>query len=237
MRLIWFFITTAILTLVIGLSGIFLTVFETKKGKILGHCARIWGKCILFFNGIKYSIKGLNNLNPDGNYIFAGNHTSVLDIPLAFSGLPFWLVPIAKIELKKVLVLGWVMQTAGHIWVDRTKRDQALKSIEKAKESLKKKPRSILLFPEGTRTINGQLGQFKKGGLLLSLDTGIPIVPVAFIGTYEMLKKGSLKMTGWEIELRIGKPIDGHNYSNTSRKLLANDVREKVAELLEYSAK
>ena len=69
------------------------------------------------------------------------------------------------------------------------------------------------------------------------MDTGIPIVPVAFVGTYEMLKKGSLKMTGWEIELRIGKPIDGHNYSHSSRKLLANDVRTKVAKLLEHSTK
>ncbi len=237
MRLIWFFITTAILTLVIGLTGIILTIFETQKGRILGYCARIWGKCILFFNGLKYSVKGLENLNPNGNYIFAGNHASALDIPLAFSCLPFWLVPVAKIELKRVLVLGWVMQTAGHIWVDRTKRDQALRSIEKAKESLKSKPRSILLFPEGTRTINGLLGQFKKGGLLLSLDTGIPIVPVAFVGTYKMLKKGSLKMTGREIELRIGKPINSNNYSHSSRRLLANDVRAKVAELLEYSVK
>ena len=103
----------------------------------------------MFFNGIKYTIKGLNNLNPDGNYIFAGNHTSVLDIPLAFSGSPFWLLPIAKIELKKVLVLGWVMQTAGHIWVDRTKRDQALKSIEKAKDSLKKNLGLFYYFQKG----------------------------------------------------------------------------------------
>ena len=235
MRIIWFFITTAILTIAIGVSGIILTIFESNKGRILGYCARIWGKCILYFNGLKYSVKGLENLDPNRNYIFAGNHTSVLDIPLAFSSLPFWLVPIAKIELKKILILGWVMNTAGHIWVDRTKREQALRSINKAKESLKKRPRSILLFPEGTRTTDGLLGQFKKGGLLLSLDTGIPIVPIAFIGTYDMLKKSSFKMTGREVELRIGKPIESQNYSHSSRKLLADDVREKVAELLEYS--
>ena len=87
---------------------------------------------ILFFCGIKYSVNGLENLDPNKNYIFAGNHTSALDIPLAFSGLPYWLVPIAKGELKPVFILGWVMDTAGHIWVDRRRSDLALKSLNNA---------------------------------------------------------------------------------------------------------
>ena len=169
MRVLWASICTVLWTIIFGLSGIFLTTFESNKGRVLGHCARLWGKFILFTCGIKYKVTGLNNLNPNANYIFAGNHTSMLDIPIAFSGLPYWLVPIAKIELRSVILLGWVMRTAGHIFVDRKKSESALRTLEKIKKSLLNNPRSVLLFPEGTRTRDGSLGPFKRGGLLLSL--------------------------------------------------------------------
>tara|TARA_B100001175_G_scaffold222673_1_gene189669 strand:+ start:2022 stop:2600 length:579 start_codon:yes stop_codon:yes gene_type:complete len=192
----------------------------------------LWGKFILFTCGIKYKVSGLNNIDSKINYIFAGNHTSMLDIPIAFSGLPYWLVPIAKIELKSVMLLGWVMKTAGHIFVDRNKSESALRILEKVKISLIEKPRSILLFPEGTRTIDGSLGQFKRGGLLLAIDTKMPIVPIAFIGSYEMFGKGSWSMKGHSVELRVGSPIDPNNYSYESRRELAQFVREKVKELM-----
>ena len=198
----------------------------------MGYCARLWGKFILFTCGIKYEVKGLNNLNPNSNYIFAGNHTSMLDIPIAFSGLPYWLVPIAKIELRSVILLGWVMRTAGHIFIDRKKSESAIRILEKTKKSLLDNPRSILLFPEGTRTQDGSIGPFKKGGLLLSLDTKMPIIPIAFIGSFEMFGKGSWSMKGRSVELRVGTPIEPSNYSYETRKELAEHVREKVSDLM-----
>ena len=79
-------------------------------------------------------------------------------------------------------------------------------------------PRSILLFPEGTRTQDGSIGPFKKGGLLLSLDTKMPIVPIAFVGSFEMFGKGSWLMKGRLVELRVGTPIEPSNYSYETRK-------------------
>ena len=174
----------------------------------------------------------MSNLNPNANYIFAGNHTSMLDIPVAFSGLPYWLVPIAKIELRSVILLGWVMRTAGHIFIDRKKSESAIRILEKTKKSLIDNPRSILLFPEGTRTQDGSIGPFKKGGLLLSLDTKMSIVPIAFIGSFEMFGKGSWSMKGRLVELRVGTPIEPSNYSYETRKELAEHVREKVSDLI-----
>ena len=231
MRAFWALIVTIIFTLIFGLSGIVISLFESKKGRALGHCARLWAKYILFFTGVKYSIKGLSSLDKNSNYIFAGNHTSVFDIPLAFATLPFWLVPIAKVELRSAFVLGWVMNTAGHIWVDRKNTDSALKSLESAKKSLKDMPRSILLFPEGTRTRDGSLAPFKPGGLLLAVDTDTPIVPIAFIGTHEMLRPESWSMNNHPIQIRIGKPISPKDYSLDTRRELANYVRDKVKEL------
>ena len=231
MRASWAFLITVIFTFIFGLSGIFISFFESKKGRALGHCARLWAKSILFFTGVKFSIKGLNNLDKNSNYIFAGNHTSVFDIPLAFAALPFWLVPVAKKELRSVFLLGWVMDTAGHIWVDRKNTDSALKSLQKAKESLMLMPRSILLFPEGTRTRNGLLAPFKPGGLLIAVDTNMPIVPIAFVGTFEKLEPESWSMNNNPIELRVGKPISSRGYSVETRRELANYVRDQVEKL------
>ena len=133
MRAIWALLVTIIFTLIFGLSGIFISL-KSKKACSWSLCKTL-GEIYLFFTGVKYSIKGLSGLDLNSNYIFAGNHTSVFDIPLAFSTLPFWLVPIAKVELRSVFILGWVMNTAGHIWVDRKILKVPL-SLEFAKNSL-----------------------------------------------------------------------------------------------------
>ena len=232
MRYLWVLINTAVWTTVLGSFGILISFIEPTKGRTLGFCANLWAKLILFFGGIKYSVKGLENLDSNGAYIFAGNHASGFDILLAFAALPYWVVSIAKVELKSVFLLGWVMTAAGHIFVDRGRGEKAIRSLKKAKISLLKTPRSVLLFPEGTRTLDGTLGLFKKGGLMLSLDTEIPIVPVAFSGTFEILEKGSWSIRNKPIEIRIGKPISPSLFSYETRKDLVLHVREEVESLL-----
>lgn len=200
---------------------------------MLGKCARRWGQTILFLSGIKYSVSGLDNIQTENkSYFFASNHASALDIPLAFAGIPIWLVSIAKIELKSIPILGWVMTTAGHVFVDRKNKEKAFSSLEIAKKTLNKNPRSILIFPEGTRTINGELMDFKTGGLKMAIDLGIPIVPIACRGTYEMLKKGSKKIGNNKLELKIGSPI----FTDIDRKLDKKDIaiilRKSIEKLL-----
>ena len=125
------------------------------------------------------------------------------------------------------------MDSAGHIWVDRRKTSTALDTLKKTKDSLYKKPRSILLFPEGTRTLDGSLGSFKKGGLSLSLYTSLPIVPIAFNGTFNLLPKGSNKMISSEvIKLKIGKPFSPDDYYKDNQVELAEYIRGKVQKLL-----
>lgn len=233
MRYFWVLFNTAVWTTILGLTGIIITLFESKQGRTLGYFATIWAQLILFFGGVSYSVKGLDNLNPDGSYLFAGNHASGFDILLAFAGLPFWLVSIAKIELRSIPVLGWVMRAAGHIFIDRSNHDKAMASLRKAKDTLREIPRSVLLFPEGTRTRDGSLGTFKQGGLLVGVEAGIPIVPIAFVRTFDVLEKGSWRMKTHPIELRIGNPIPSDTYSYQTRKDLARHVREEVKELLE----
>ena len=222
---------TALWTTVLGFFGIAVSIFETKKGKFLGKCARIWAKIILFCSGIKYTVKNLDNLNLSNSYIFAGNHSSGFDILLGFAGLPFWIVSIAKIELRSIFVLGTVMKIAGHIFVDRKNHEDAMESLKEASISLKKLPRSVLLYPEGTRTKDGSIQNFKPGGLLLAVETGIPIVPIYYSGTYSIIKQGPWKMNNQKLKLIIGKPIFTEKYSFDTRRDLANKVQSEVLKL------
>ena len=231
MRYIWILLNTAFWTTVLGFIGIGVSIFETKKGKFLGKCARIWAKIILFCSGIKYTVKNLDNLNLSNSYIFAGNHSSGFDILLGFAGLPFWIVSIAKIELRSIVVLGTVMNIAGHIFVDRKNHESAMESLKKASISLKKLPRSVLLYPEGTRTKDGSIQNFKPGGLLLAVETGIPIVPIYYSGTYSIIKEGPWKMNNQKLKLIIGKPIFTEKYSFDTRRELAMKVQSEVLKL------
>lgn len=232
MKYIWLIFNVAIWTVFFGLSGIVASFFEKDKGRILGYCARWWGRTILFFCGINYSVKGLEKIDFNKTYFFASNHASAIDIPLAFAGIPIWIVSIAKIELKSIFILGWVMSTAGHIFVDRKNSDGAFRSLKKAKKTLNQQPRSVLLFPEGTRSLDGSLLPFKRGGLNMAIDLGVPIVPVACKGTFEMFKKGTKSIKNNSLELRIGEPMITKSFKKEDAKVIAKRVSERVEALL-----
>jgi len=206
---------------------------DFTRGRILAGIVRIWAKSIFLFNGVKTEIIGLNNLDLRKNYIFAANHSSSLDIPLLLGFIPFWVVPIAKKELKWIPFLGWAMQMAGHIFIDRSNHEKAMSSIIKIKSSLMKRPRSILIFPEGSRTLDGEIKPFKSGGLSLGISTKMDIIPIGIIGTYDSLKKGSEKFINNKLILIFGEPIKINQYSNFDRKILAEKVRYDIKKIIE----
>ena len=231
LRGFWVLFNVSIWTTILGTVGALASLFEANRGRTMGYCARIWANLILISSGIPYKVIGLEQLDPASQYIFAGNHGSGFDIPLAFAALPYWLVPVAKIELRKVPVLGWVMSAGGHIFVDRSSHEKSISSMMKARDSLIKTPRSVMLWPEGSRTKDGTIAPFKKGGLLISIETGMTVVPVAFVNSYKLHKKGSWRVYKIAIEIRIGKPITVINYTKETRQDFANKVRDAVVQL------
>ena len=190
-----------------------------------------WAKTIFKTMNINVRVIGLDKLDRNADYIFAPNHASSLDIPLILGFLPFWIVPISKIELKWIPFLGWAMQAAGHVFVDRRDHEKAMLSIAKIKNSLLKNPRSILIFPEGSRTNDGKVNQFKTGGLSIGISTKISIVPVAIEGTFESLSKHSKKFVNKLLTINIGSPVDTRKYSLDDRKDLAIIVNSEVKKL------
>lgn len=213
----------------IGLIGCF---FEWR-GRFLGWIARTWGKVLLKCGGIQYTVNGLEQLDPNGHYVFAANHESALDIPLTFASLPFHIVAISKIELKRIPIFGWAMMAGGHFFVDRRNHKQALKSLTKAKKSMEKNPRSIILYPEGTRSMNGEIMPFKKGGLVWALQMGVPVVPVALCGTSDALKKNSLVLNNLPLTVEVGAPIETSSLLNEDRNQYVTNVHDAVVALKE----
>ncbi len=230
MRTIWVVLNLILWTCILGIVGLFLSIFEWK-GKIFGKIAKIWSKLLLASAGVKYTVYGLDRLNPEQIYVFAGNHESPFDIPLAFASIKHHLISISKIEYKWIPIFGWAMQAAKHIFIDRQHHTKALESLKNAVLSLKKNPRSILLFPEGTRSTDGKIHQFKKGGFLLAIETQIPVVPMALCGTSAVAIKGARKLKSAFVELRIGKPIDTKGMTYKDRNELTDKVFKAVLQL------
>ena len=199
----------------------------------MGWIVRTWSKSILLFSRIKFETEGYEKLNPKSHYFFAANHMSAFDIPIVFAAVPFQMVAIAKIELKHIPIFGWAMQAGGHIFVDRRNHYRAMGSMDKAKKSMSKNPRSVIIFPEGTRSKDGKVLPFKKGGLVLAISLDMPIVPIGIIGTRTLLKDKFSSVSKNTVKLVFGEPIETKNLTYDDRNDFAINLRQEVVRLVE----
>lgn len=154
---------------------------------VTNKTALIWSKSIVWAAGAKIELHGLDKIDFSKSYVFAGNHQSHIDVVVVFSILPLTVRYIAKKELFKIPLFGWAMSAAGTIKVDRSNKEKAIRSIEKAGETIKKGV-SVILFPEGTRSPDGKIHAFKKGAFVLASKSGVPVVPISISGTRNILK-------------------------------------------------
>lgn len=171
-----------------------------------GHFARFWGHLGLTMAGVRVSISGAEHL-PDGPIIVMSNHASNFDILIMQGYFPRPLSWIAKKELFKIPVFGWSMRKGGYIPLDRGDGRKALKSMEEAAQQIRNGT-SVIIFPEGTRTRDGNVLPFKRGGFLLATRAGVPVVPVSIVGSFHINPGGSLGLNlGRTVQLKIHPAI------------------------------
>jgi len=219
------------LTLLISLATLFVAVVLRRGAASVQGLAAWWARSICAASGVAVTVTGTENVDSNKPYIFAANHQSQFDIFAlqGFLGVDFrWL---AKKELFQVPIWGPAMRSAGYIPVDRSRGRQALISINEAAEKIAAGT-SVIIFPEGTRTRDGKMQDFKAGAMVLAIKSGVDIVPLAIRGSYEILPKGKLLIKPGNISIQVGDPIATGKYTSKDKHTLAKILHEDVAKLL-----
>jgi 1-acyl-sn-glycerol-3-phosphate acyltransferase len=217
-------------TIVYGIFCLLIAPFFRKFGRWISI---LWAKHIAFFSGVNISIRGLEHLDPDKNYVFISNHLSYSDIIVLFVGLPYNLSFIAKKSLFLIPIWGWAVYLTGHIPIDRSHPKKARHSIERAYKTIREKNKSIFGFPEGSRSRTGEMGPFKLGLFSLAIQTGIDVVPAALHGTREVLKPGSFVLRPRPVVLEVTPPISVKDYTQRNKNALADKTWKIIHDLVE----
>ena len=229
-----------------GLANSATAVFETVALSLAGIAsypisptgdaylalARLWGRSLFRAWGVKLRVEGREKVDFDEPKIYMCNHQSHTDILALYASIPTPVRFLAKKELKYIPIFGWGMAVADYVFIDRTKRDQAFRSIDLAAARIAK-GHAVVVFPEGTRSDDGTLQSFKKGGFVLAMKAGVPVIPVGIVGTYGVLPKQSWLIHASEVTVRFGDPIPT---TGVTRDELMKRVRVAIGELASDAA-
>jgi 1-acyl-sn-glycerol-3-phosphate acyltransferase len=194
----------SIYTLVLGAASIASSLFD-RRGYFAHRCARLWSRLILTTTGVRVHVEGLERIVPGTTYVFVSNHQSIYDTPVVFASLPYQIRIIAKQSLAKFPVLGWHLKRGRHLFVDRQHPDRD--GILERWRTLVSEGLSLIIYAEGTRSPDGRVGRFKAGSFLLAIEAGLPIVPLAVIGTRKVMPKGRLRTEPADVLLVVHDPI------------------------------
>jgi 1-acyl-sn-glycerol-3-phosphate acyltransferase len=222
----------SIYTIVLGTLSILSSLFE-RDGRFAHWCARTWSKLILATTGVRVHLSGLDRLETGRTYVFVSNHQSIYDIPILFASLPFQVRIIAKQSLGRFPFLGWHLRRTGHLLVDR--RDPDRKAILTSWRALVARGLSLIVFPEGTRSVDGRVGRFRAGSFLLALEAGLTIVPISVSGSRDVMRKGRLMTCPGEVALMIHDPVRLPELESPTIKD-ARDVAARVRAIVQPAA-
>jgi len=209
------------------LSGLIVILFSFfPRGALFEHLLKIISKSILFIAGIKVNISGVENFNKDDQYIVMMNHVNIFDAFLFYSSFPGFARGVEEESHFRWPFYGWVMKRIGMIPINRKRGREALETLKRAAGMIRERPEySIAVLPEGTRTRTGMLGNFKKGGFLLAVESGLDILPVIQTGSFDIKKKGRSIIRPGIVELEFNKPVSVSGFSRNSLDKLIKKTR------------
>src|SRR5579859_687634 len=226
--LIWLY------TVVFGLTSIPFGFFD-KDGRILHGFARTWSKLIMKTIFSPVHITGLEKIDTSRTYVYAVNHASALDIPVLYASLPFQFRIVHKKELLSYPVIGWHLKRSGQVCVDQQNPAHSVGQIKSAVRTLKK-GMPLVIFPEGGRTGDGHIQPFLAGAFFMAIKAGVDIVPIALIGTYELLPMDTFHIKSRPLEMRVGNPIPTSGLTLRNLEALSARVRQEVQNLYDGAA-
>ncbi len=214
-------------TVVMASLSLALSLFDSA-GRWQHRCARAWSRMIVWTVGAHVRVHGTEYIRPGVSYVFLSTHQSYMDIPVMLGYLPAQLRIAAKKELFRVPFLGWHLRRAGHISIDRSSRTDAIASLRRAAHDIRGGV-CAFIFPEGTRSGDGTLQPFKKGGFKLAVQAGVPIIPVTIIGTRRILPRDSIIFRPGPVRVYVDAPIPTAGPAVAGVEALMQSVRATMA--------
>ena len=220
------------LSLYIIIAGIPLLIYTViSKNPAALYWAGVRG--VMFFVravGVRVRVAGTERI-PHGTCLFVANHTSSADAPAVVGAIPRRIAILLKKSLFNYPIVGQAFHLAHFIPVERSKRDSAIESVEKAIEAMRA-GQSFLIYPEGTRSPDGRLQDFKKGAVVMAIKAGVPIVPIVCSGAHRVMEKRSLVIHPGEILVEFLEPIDTSKYTFEERERLNEIVHDAMVAAL-----
>ena len=213
-------------SLAVAILSILIFPFDYRNS-LSNPLMKVWTNVVLFIYGIKVNVFGAENIDQHAGKIYISNHASYMDIFVQLAKLPDNVRMIYKKEINKVPILGWAMYCAGFVSIDRVKVRDAMKSLDKAAGRIKN-GLSVVIYPEGTRTTDGKVHEFKRGMFFLADKAKADIIPVSLSGTFEIMPLGSPRVKPGVVNMVIGKPV-----KYRKDKELLSEIRDTVIKNME----
>ena len=230
MALLWLLLNAAQALFLAAWTSLWITLallvlgVTFRRDLPLAMARRCWGPGVLLGAGVTLEVEGGDDIDWSKPHVFVSNHSSFLDIPVAFVALRSNLRFVAKSSLAWVPFLGWYMRATGMIFVDRGKTEHAIASMRRAGERIRAGA-SILAYPEGTRSPDGRIGTLKRGAFVVALESRVPVVPVAIVGAERVLAPGGFRVRPGRVRVRIGAPIPTEGVAVEDRGAFVARVR------------
>jgi len=218
-------------TVAFGVPAIFAALLPPRGDWFL-RFARGWARTLLAVAGVRVRVLHPERLDRSRSFVVVANHESFCDILVLLANLPMQVRFLAKRSIFRVPVLGWSIAAAGFIAVDREDRSRGTETVDAALRRLSG-GRSVVIFPEETRTRTGDLLPFKRGAAHLALRSGLPILPIALAGTFRVLRRGSLLIAPGPVAMSVGDPIEVSGRTLRDREAVTRVARENVQSLRE----
>jgi len=221
--LIWIY------TVVMGLLALPGGVFD-KSGRRLHWFSRSWSWLIMktIFSPVK--VAGLDKIDTSKPHVYAVNHASALDIPVLYVNLPFQFRIVFKKELLSYPIVGWQLKRSGQVCIDQQKPTNSIAAIRSAVKSLKG-GMPLVIYPEGGRTPDGEIKPFLPGAFFLAIKAQVDIVPVALVGTYELLPMNTYHIKCRPLEMRVGEPISTAGLTMRDLEAVSARVHKAIEDL------